>query len=97
MKRFSNAMLVSWNELSATQRRGFPIYIVRYQSTNTGDVFETSPTSKNYALIENLSPNNAYMVSVFAAVREEQEILAGPISESVEALAFSSTSKLIEY
>ena len=89
-------MFVSWDELPVTQRRGFPVYIVRYQSTDTANIIETNPMSENYAIIENLSPNNAYMISVFAAAREEQEILAGPISESVEAIAISSTSKLIE-
>ena len=97
VKRFSDAMFVSWNELPAAQSRGVPIYIVQYQLTNTGNLFETSPTSENYVIIENLSPSNDYLVSVAAAVREGQEILMGPTSENVEAMAISSTSKLRKY
>ena len=87
-------MFVSWNELPAAQSRGFPIYIVRYQPTDSGNLFQTNPTSENYVIIENLSPNNGYMVSVAAAVREGQELLEGPTSENVEAMAVSSSSKL---
>ena len=93
VKRFSDAMFVSWNELTAGQSRGFAIYVVRYQPINTGNVFNTTPTSENYVIIENLSPNNDYLVSVAAAVTEGQEMLVGPSSENVEAMAISSSSK----
>lgn len=86
-------MFVSWNELPAAQSRGFPIYIVRYQPTDSGNLFETNPTSETYVIIENLSPNNGYTVLVAAAVREGQELLEGPTSENVEAMAVSSSSK----
>ena len=89
VKRFSDAMFVSWNELSAVQSRGFPIYVVQYQPTNTDSPSKTVTTSKNYAIIESLILNNNYLVSVAAAVREGQEMLMGPFSENVEAMAIS--------
>ena len=94
VKRFSDAMLVSWNELSIVQSRGFPIYTVQYQSTDAGSPLHINDISENYVIIENLLPNNDYLVSVAAAVREGQEVLTGPSSESVEVIAISFSSKL---
>lgn len=92
VKRFSDAMFISWSEVSTVQSRGFPVYIVQYQPTNAGSASRTTNIiSENYVLIENLSPNNNYLVSVAAAVREGQEILMGPNSE---VMAVSSSSKL---
>ena len=86
-------MFVSWNELSAVLSRGFPIYIIKYRPTNSGTI-TTTTVSENHVIIENLSPNNAYIVSVAAAVREEEEMLMGPFSEDVEASPISSDSEL---
>ena len=94
VKRFSDAMFVSWNELSIVQSRGFPIYTVQYQSTDAGSPLHIHDISENYVIIENLLTNNDYLVSVAAAVREGQEVLTGPSSESVEVIAISSSSKL---
>lgn len=87
-------MFVSWNVLSADQSRGFPIYIVQYQPTNAGSPLRTNAISENYVIIENLLPDNDYLVSVAAAVREGQEVLMGVFSEEVEVMAISSSSKL---
>lgn len=89
IKRFYDAMFVSWDELSAVQSRGFAIYVVRYHLTDVASSSNTFTTSNNYAVIENLSPNNDYSVSVAAAVRDGQEILMGPPSESIKVTASS--------
>ena len=94
VKRFSDAIFVSWNELPIVQSRGFPIYTVQYQSTDAGSPLHINDISENYVIIENLLPNNDYLVSVAAAVREGQEVLTGPSSESVEVIAISFSSKL---
>ena len=86
-------MFVSWNELSTVQSRGFPIYIVQYQPANSGSPLETNAITENYVIIENLVPNVNYLVSVAAAVREGQEVLMGPNSESIVVTAVSSSSK----
>lgn len=83
-------MFVSWNELSAAQSRGFPVYIVQYQPTNTGSLLKTNAITENYVIIDNLQPNINYLVSVAAAVREGGEVLMGPNSENIEAAPTSS-------
>ena len=90
VRRYSGVMFVSWNELSAAQSRGFPVYIVQYQPTNTGSFLKTNAITENYVIIDNLQPNINYLVSVAAAVREGGEVLMGPNSENIEVAPVSS-------
>ena len=90
VRRYSGVMFVSWNELSAAQSRGFPVYIVQYQPTNTGSLLKTNAITENYVIIDNLQPNINYLVSVAAAVREGGEVLMGPNSENIEVAPTSS-------
>jgi len=85
IKRFVDGIFVSWNELSVSESRGNPIYVVEYQSTMSGSSVQTVRTSEMYAVIENLSSDETYTVSVAAAVSASGNLMVGPSSSSIMA------------
>ena len=90
IKRFFDGIFVTWNELTASESRGNPLYVIQYRSAMSGSSPQNVTTAEKFAIIENLMTDVAYTVSVAAAVRESDQLMVGPRSNIIMAPAVPS-------